>query len=217
VKTLHLFLKRSHAHDRLCAVSDGVYAIALTLLVLDLKVPDVPGITNSELTTDLVNQIPNFIAYIVGFLLIARFWINHHRIFQSAVLCDEWTLSLNLVHLFFISLTPYAASLIGHYEGDRIAAIIFSSNLGLASLSLTVLGHYVLKRKEWRTKESGGTWVVLPWWTAYSGSGVALGSILVSFMSINVALLLWLLLPLRDLILMNRLSASLSRRTHQEI
>ena len=116
VKSLHLFLKRSHAHDRLCAVSDGVYAIALTLLVLDLKVPDVPGIPNSELTTDLVRQIPNFVVYIVGFILIARFWINHHRIFQSVAFCDEWTLSLNLVHLFFISLTPYAASLIGHYE-----------------------------------------------------------------------------------------------------
>ncbi|MDF0644226.1 MAG: TMEM175 family protein [Nitrospira sp.] len=217
MKTLHLFLKRSHTHERLCAVSDGVYAIALTLLVLDLKVPEVPGITDSELTQDLVQQVPNFVAYTVGFLLIARFWVNHHRIFQSAVLCDEWALGLNLVHLFFISLTPYAASLIGHYEGDRIAAIIFSSNLGLSSLSLTVLGHYVLAREEWRNKESDGTWAEIPWWTAYTGPGVALGSIVLSFLSIEVALLFWLVLPLRDLILLTRLSRSQDRRTHQEI
>ncbi|SLM49504.1 conserved membrane protein of unknown function [Nitrospira japonica] len=213
MKVLHLFLKRSHTHERLCAVSDGVYAIALTLLVLDLKVPEVRGITNSELTTDLVEQLPNFVAYVVAFFLVARFWINHHRIFQSAALCDEKALSLNLAHLFFISLTSYTASLIGHYEGDRIATIIFSSNLGLSSLTLSILGHYVLERKEWRTKESGGTWVKISWWTAYTAPGVALASILVSFLSINAALLLWLVVPLRDLMLLNRLS---SPHVHQE-
>ena len=217
MKTLHLFLKRSHTHERLCAISDGVYAIALTLLVLDLKVPEVPGITDSELTTDLVQQLPNFVAYFVGFFLVARFWINHHRIFQSAGLCDERALSLNLAHLFFISLTPYTASLIGHYEGDRIAAIILSSNLGLCALSLTVLGHYVLEKKEWRTKESGGTWVKVPWWTAYTGPGLALVSIMVSFLSINAALLLWLLLPLRDLILLSHLSSSHTRPSQGEL
>jgi uncharacterized membrane protein len=58
MKRLHLFLKRSHTHDRLCAVADGVYAIALTLLVLDLKVPEVPGITNPQLMADLLQQLP---------------------------------------------------------------------------------------------------------------------------------------------------------------
>jgi len=217
VKALHLFLKRSHTHERLCAVSDGVYAIALTLLVLDLKVPEVPGISNSELTTDLIQQLPNFVAYIVGFFLVARFWINHHRVFQSAALCDERALSLNFAHLFFISVTPYTASLIGHYEGERIAAIIFSLNLGLSSLSLTMLGHYVLGKKEWRTKEPGGTWVEVPWRAAYSGPGLALVSIMVSFLNINAALLLWLLLPLRDALLLNRFSSSHARPSQEEL
>jgi uncharacterized membrane protein len=206
MKTLHLFLKRAHTHDRLCAVADGVYAIALTLLVLDLKVPEVPGITNPQLTTDLFQQIPNFVAYVIGFLVVAFFWMNHHRIFQSAILCDEWALLLNLAHLLFISLTPYAASLISHYEGDRIATIVFSANLGLASLSLIVLGQYVLARKEWRTDDASGIWVKVPWWTAYAGPALALGSIVVSFVSIDAALLLWLLLPFRDLFVLSRVS-----------
>ena len=206
MRVVHLFLKRSHTHDRLCAVADGVYAIALTLLVLDLKVPEVPGMSNPELRTDLIMQIPNFGAYVIAFLVVAFFWMNHHRIFQSAILCDEKALLLNLAHLLFISLTPYAASLIGHYEGDRIAAIVFSANLGLASLSLIALGHYVLDKEEWRTDDSGGTWIRVPWWTAYTGPGLALVSICVSFVSINAALLLWLLLPLRDLFVLGRLS-----------
>jgi uncharacterized membrane protein len=206
MRTLHLFLKRSHTHDRLCAVADGVYAIALTLLVLDLKVPEVAGITDPQLTTDLLQQIPNFVAYVIGFLVVAFFWMNHHRIFQSVTLCDEWALLLNLAHLLFISLTPYAASLIGHYEGDRTATIVFSANLGLASLSLIVLGQYVLAKDEWRTDDAGGTWVKVPWWSVYAGPGLALVSIVVSFMSINVALFLWLLLPLRDLFILGRKS-----------
>ena len=199
MRAVHLFLKHTHTHDRLCAVSDGVYAFALTLLVLDLKVPEVAGTTNSRLTTDLFEQLPNFFAYIIGFSVVAFFWMNHHRIFQSVTSCDARALVLNFAHLLFISLTPYAASLIGHYEGDRIATIVFSANLGLASLSMNVLGQYVLAREEWRTDETGGTWVKVPLWVGYSGPGLAVVSIVVSLVSSNVALLLWLLLPLRDL------------------
>lgn len=211
MRTLHLFLKRSHTHDRLCAVADGVYAIALTLLVLDLKVPVVPGITNPQLTSDLLQQIPNFVAYVIGFLVVAFFWMSHHRLFQSVILCDEWALLLNLAHLLFISLTPYAASLIGHYEGDRVATIVFSANLGLASWSLIVLGQYVLARKQWRTDDAAGTWVKVSWWSAYTGPGLALLSIVVSFLSIDVALFLWLLLPLRDLFYLGRESPDSTR------
>jgi uncharacterized membrane protein len=206
MRALHLFLKHTHTHDRLCAVSDGVYAFALTLLVLDLKVPEVAGITNPQLKTDLLQQLPNFFAYIISFSVVAFFWMNHHRIFQSVTSCDSRALVLNFAHLLFISLTPYAASLIGHYEGDRIATIVFSANLGLASLSLSVLGQYVLARKEWRTDDTGGTWVKVPLWVGYSGPGLALMSIIVSLVSNNVALLLWLLLPLRDLSVMLRVS-----------
>lgn len=202
----HLFLKHTHTHGRLCAVSDGVYAFALTLLVLDLKVPEVAGITNPQLATDLLQQLPNFFAYAIGFSVVAFFWMNHHRLFQSVTSCDTRALILNFGHLLFISLTPYAASLIGHYEGDRVATIVFSSNLGLASLSMIVLRQYVLSKKEWRTHDPDGTWVKVPWWTVYTGPGIALVSIGASFVSIDVALFLWFFLPLRDLFLTLRAS-----------
>ena len=206
MRAVHLFLKHTHTHDRLCAVSDGVYAFALTLLVLDLKVPEVPGITNPQLATDLFQQLPNFFAYVISFSVVAFFWTNHHRVFQSVTRCDARALVLNFVHLLFISLAPYAASLIGHYEGDRIATIVFSANLGLASLSMNVLGQYVLAREEWRTDETGGTWVKVPLWVVYAGPGLALACIGISFVNNYAALFLWLLLPLRDLSFMLRAS-----------
>jgi len=182
------------------ALSDGVYAFALTLLVLDLKAPEIPGVTNPELIADLFTQIPNFMAYIIGFSIVAFFWTIHHRIFQSVPKCDETALRFNLLHLLFISLTPYVASLIGHYEGDRIATIVFSADLGIASLSLDLLGSYVLGKQEWRTGETGGTLGAMPWWTVYAGPVLALVSILLSFVRLDVALLIWLLLPIREII-----------------
>jgi len=210
MRAMHLFLKHTHTHDRLCAISDGVYAFALTLLVLDLKVPEVAEITNPQLTTDLLQQIPNFIAYAISFSVVAFFWINHHRIFQSVTSCNARVLIFNFAHLLFISLAPYSASLIGHYEGDRIATIVFSANLGLASLSMIMLAQYVLAKKEWRTNETGGTWVKVPWWTAYSGPGIAVVSILVSFVNIDIALFIWFLLPLINLSIMLRASSGSS-------
>lgn len=194
--------KRIHSHDRLCAIADGVYAVVITLLVLDLQVPEIPGATDPQLRADLLQQIPNFAAYAIAFILVGFFWVNHHRIFVSFPVCGKWTLHLNILHLFFISLMPYSTSLIGHYEGDQVATIIFSVNLGLASFSLSVLALYVLPKEEKEMDPSDGTWVKLPWWDAFSGTGIAIMSITVSFWSIPAALLLWPLVMLKHAILM---------------
>jgi uncharacterized membrane protein len=197
---MSLFLKRTYSLERLYGLSDGVYAFALTLLVLDLKAPEIPGVTNSELAADLLQQVPNFIAYIISFLIIAFFWIIHHRVLHSVTKCDERGLMLNFLHLLFVSLTPYVASLIGHYEGDRIASIVFSANLGLASLSLDMLGFYVLGKKEWRMEKMDGLWKTMSWWTVYASPILALVSILVSLVRPDVALFIWLLLPAKEIV-----------------
>lgn len=206
MKSLHLYLKRTYEPDRLCTIADGVYAIAITLLVLDLKAPEVPGTTDPELIADLLTQVPNFSAYIIGFIVIAYFWINHHRFFKAVTTCDDWALQLNMAHLLFISLTPYAASLIGHYEGDRIATIVFSADLGLAFLTLAMLGKYLMQNEQWQKRDGDGVWIKTSWWATYAGPGLALISIAVSFINIHVALLVWLLVPLRDWFLLRRVS-----------
>jgi len=209
MKPRYWFLTDSFAHERLVALTDGVYAIALTLLVLDLKVPEVAGITNRELRSDLLLQAPNFVAYAVAFLVIAFFWVNHLRIFRSVTMCDERALLLNLVHLLFVSLTPYTTSLIGHYGGDRVAAVVFSTNLGLASFSLAMLALHVLAKDEWRIKESGGEWLMLPWWSPYGGPVVAVISIVVSFINITVSLLIWTIVMVGHGFLLKRDSSGL--------
>jgi len=195
--------------DRLAAITDGVYAIVITLLVLDLKVPEIPGSAdNMRLAADLIDQIPNFIAYFISFFVVAVFWMNHRRLFGSLKRCDEKTSLLNLGHILFVTLIPYTTSLIGRYEFDQIAAILFAANIGLASLSLVLLYQYLVPQTDWRESEGAMQWVPLKWWVVYFGPLLAIVSIGASFVSIHLALYLLLLLPVRNLLLQKQLSSS---------
>ncbi len=144
-----IFLGHLTTLERLNGLTDGVYAIVITLLMLDLKVPETPGLTTGQLLSDLQEQIPNFAAWILSFYMAAFLWMRNFWILKHLQKCDEKTFWLNFVHLMFVSLIPYAASLLGHYEEDAIAAIIFSSTLGLASFSLLILHRYVAAKREW--------------------------------------------------------------------
>ncbi len=190
--------------DRLCALTDGVYAIVITLLVLDLKIPEMPGLSEAQLVEDLIQQIPNFVSYTISFFVVAFLWMRHHWILKPLKTCDEKAFWINFVHILFLSVTPYTSSLFGHYEEDPIAVVLFSGNLGLAGLSLLLLHRYVLLKPEWHNESAEEGWTRPNWWTIYPGPIFALGSILLSFISITGAFLIWLLLPLWALLLPHR-------------
>ena len=181
--------------ERLCALTDGVYAIVITLMVLDLKIPETSGLSEILLVTELVEQEPNFLAYFVSFGMVAFLWMRNHWIFNYLKECDEMTFWINFVHLLFLSLTPYTASLLGHYHQDPIAVILFSVCLGLASLSLLFLHRHVISKTEWRQGDTTREWTNPNWWGMYPPPIFAVGSILVSFINVQAAVALWLLLP----------------------
>jgi uncharacterized membrane protein len=76
------FFAQTNSVDRLNAITDGVYAIVITILVLDLKIPEIPGLSEMELLADLRKQISNFIAYFISFIMVAFFWMRHHWVFK---------------------------------------------------------------------------------------------------------------------------------------
>jgi len=85
--------------NRLEAFSDGVFAIAITLLVLEIKVPP----PNTALGAELLNLWPSYLAYVVSFLVIGAIWINHHAMFKHIVRVDGMLLLLNVLHLMLIA------------------------------------------------------------------------------------------------------------------
>lgn len=190
--------------ERLCTFTDGVYAIVITLLVLDLKIPETRGLSEAQLVTDIVEQVPNFLAYLASFGVVAFLWMRSHWIFKPLKECDEVTFRINLIHLLFLTLTPYTASLLGHYPQDPLAVILFSGCLGLASLFLLLLHRYVISKTEWHQEDTTKEWTNPNWWGTYPATIFAAGSILVSFINVQAAVALWLLLPVWAFIVPHR-------------
>jgi uncharacterized membrane protein len=139
--------------ERLLALSDGVVAIALTLLVLSLHVPVVHAInlhavgpaTNPQndpgkLWDALGGLADPFISYVISFYVIAQFWLAHHRTFRLMTGHDEGLAWWNFLFLFAITLLPFSADLLGQYSGNPVAVDVFAFNLLVGSLStITVM------------------------------------------------------------------------------
>jgi uncharacterized membrane protein len=171
---------------RIMAFTDGVMAVAITLLVLNLEVPDVPA---GELEDALVDLVPSLIAYLLAFGLVGRFWIVHHRLFETMRQFDARLMALNLAFLSMIALVPFATELWDSYTDEPLAAAVFGATMGLAALA-----HWSMTA---HTSRRG--YVQDPVRRAQSfGSPVTLGitlvfllSVPVAFLSTTLAALLW--------------------------
>jgi uncharacterized membrane protein len=125
--------------DRLLTLSDGVVAIALTLLVLQLKVPPlrsvIPPTSASALAAQLATGTDQLISYLISFYVIANFWLIHHRVFRQLTGQRESLAWWNFVFLFTITIMPFTSGLLGEYSENPLAVGIFALNLLLASLA----------------------------------------------------------------------------------
>ena len=191
-----VFFNQSLTLNRLYSLTDGVYAIVLTLLVLDLKIPETPGLTEAKIIDDLVRQIPNFFSYLVSFFVVGTLWIKHHMVLNPLSKCNEWTFGLNFVHLLFVTLTPYTASLFGHYGEDPIVIFLFSGSIGLAAFSLHMLHWYVVGKSEWYGEDATEEWVHPNWLVAYPALVIAGLSMSLAFITVTGAILVWVIFPL---------------------
>jgi uncharacterized membrane protein len=129
--------------NRLEAFSDGVFAIAITLLVLDLVVPPRPEVAERGLGHALAGEWPAYFAYLVSFLIIGIIWINHHMIFDKVRLVDRPVLFANLALLLTVSLIPFPTRLLSEYltagGASHVAAAVYSATMLAMGLAYTVL------------------------------------------------------------------------------
>ncbi len=131
------------ATNRIEALTDGIFAIAMTLLVLTLAVPDISGpLSNTALQNSLSGLIPSFYTLVLSFILLALFWNIHHRIFQRIKEVNTILLWINMIWLLFIVLVPFSASLTGKYEQFTISHIVFNVNMLGISLFLALNTYY---------------------------------------------------------------------------
>ncbi|WP_301663456.1 TMEM175 family protein [Methanoculleus frigidifontis] len=133
--------------DRLRAFADGVFAIVITLLVLELPVPE----ATDDLLWALLEAWPDFLAYVISFVFIGGFWITHSSITRLTEHEDGVTFRMTLVMLFFVSLLPFSTSLMAKHlvgPGSRLSVFIYGLDLLFASFMLDRIMRYLARRPE---------------------------------------------------------------------
>lgn len=121
--------------SRLETLADGVFAIVMTLLVFELRVPDLPGALNAELVDWLGKLMPSLLAFIISFLVLGVYWVGHHSQFQYIRRSNQTLLWLNIVFLMTVSLVPFSAGMLGRYGEQQIAIFVYGGNLILVALA----------------------------------------------------------------------------------
>lgn len=133
--------------DRLEAFSDGVVAIIITIMIIELKLPD---LNKNSSAIDIIKHIrhllPYFITYAFSFMMIAIFWTNHHHMFHLLEKADEPLLWQNFIFLFLLSLIPFATSIVGSNPFIPLSVAIYGVVILLTTLSFTIMQNYSIRK-----------------------------------------------------------------------
>lgn len=185
--------KKREEHEvefsRIVAFSDGVFSIAITLLVLELKLPE--HLADGEIWHALRDQHEQFLAYAISFAVIARFWFVHHSFFSEVKAFDSRLIGLNMLYLAWIVLIPFSSQVLGEYGGTLPAVVVYSVNLA----GVVLIGQWMA----WDARRSGLATADAQ--TARESlvrslfiAGVFLGSIVIALFDAGIAPYIWLLL-----------------------
>ena len=137
---------QTRVSNRILGLSDGVFAIAITLLVLTIEVPS--NLTSSvEVSRFLMEALPEVVAYAAALLVIGTFWLRHHQIFHMCRAVDGRMLVLNLVFLAFVSLLPFPSDLLGEVRSTS-TVIAFCTVAGAATLCEFGLWRHLDRHRE---------------------------------------------------------------------
>ncbi len=138
---------------RIEALSDGIFAIALTILVLnfDTSLPDSSG--SQTFHERVASEWPEFIHYVQSFIIISFFWIKHHQQFHFIIKSDHILLWINIAGLMLICLVPFTTSIMGDFGNETVAAIMFEVNMLLVGLVFFYKWEYALKNHALLEKE----------------------------------------------------------------
>ena len=177
---------------RTTAFSDGVFAIAITLLVLSIDVPG--GLADRDVADFVGDEWPQFFAYFLSFAVIGRFWMSHHAQFAMLRTIDARLVVLNLVYLSFVCLIPFPTDLLGEYSESSVSVGLYALVIGIASLLGVLMVRYTRGRgmlEDWASMAAARMerGMRLP-------CVVFLGSIPFAFLIPQHTPLLWLLLLL---------------------
>lgn len=133
---------------RLETLSDGVFAIAMTILVFNIKLPDElkRGASEHEVLQAVANTWPQLMAYTISFIILGAMWMGHHNVFHAIRKVDRGTIWLNMLYLLWIGLMPFSTSVYSFHISTKTGLMAYWINVFLAGASLSLLWHSVSRK-----------------------------------------------------------------------
>jgi len=176
---------------RVLALSDGVFAIALTVLVLELTLP--AATTEDTLGKALRDLSPKYFAYALSFLTIGMMWLIHRLLFRRIVRTNSTLLILNLLLLMAVAFQPFPTAVLGEFGGSPTAAVFYACSISATSCLSTGMWWYVSGPRSLLDPRTDPEWIRLGRIRTLVGTGVFLLSIPVAAIAPYVAEAMWVL------------------------
>lgn len=178
--------------ERLIFLVDGVFAITMTLLVLELRPPES---NTANLSQSLLAMLPRLYIYLIAFYSIANHWVVHQHMFRHITNVDTTMLWLTILGLLFITLIPATTAIIGRFPGEKLAVACFSANSFFQALTNWIFWAYVVKRSKQFAEQSDPRLLAITSqvWLIISAGWFL--SIFLGYLNVYVAYAAWILLP----------------------
>jgi uncharacterized membrane protein len=193
---MHSRTERGLNKARIEALSDGVFAIAMTLLILDVKIPSLEPFEEAQLPRRLLEIVPRLLAYVMSFLIVGVYWVGQHAQLHFIRRTDRAYLWSNLFYLMAISSLPFSAGLLGRYPRQPIAIIIYCVTLIVAGLLLFGQLRYAAGRGQLFDPDIDPHFIAAGGRRILMGPKIYVAAALLSFFSPSLSLLLCILTPL---------------------
>jgi uncharacterized membrane protein len=185
---------------RIEALTDGIFAIAMTLMVFDIKLPPVAQMGQWNLRHELIQLWPRFLAYVISFVMLGVYWVGHHNQYHYIRRTDRPFLWINIFFLMGVSLIPFSTGLLGQFPEDRTALGVYGLNLIMVGGFLYAHWSYAARDYRLVERDIDPSVVRLVKYLIVMGPAVSILAICASFVSPRLSLAIFALIPLLYLI-----------------
>lgn len=182
--------------NRIEALTDGVFAVAMTLLVLDIKVPEFQQpLTTAELAMKLFALWPKFLSYTISFVILGVYWVGHHVQLSFIRRADRPLLWINIFFLLWVALVPFSTAVLSEYPKMQLAIAVYGANLIAIGLTLALHRGYATKENRHVDPDIHPGLVRAAMGRTLMGPCVYIIAIGLSFLRAEVSLALYALVP----------------------
>ncbi len=184
---------KAESTDRIEALSDGLFAVALTLLILDLRVPEVRDVPAGVLPAFL-QLLPRIAIYIVSYLVVGYCWIWHHLTFAVIERSTRGLLWINLLALVAVSFLPFSTAFVARYPAATASVVIYGLNLLWFSIMLNVVWAYAVRKR--LVAELDDATITASTRRSYIVTILCVIAIALSFVNPHLGLVMYVLIPI---------------------